>query len=135
MSLASVSTILRNHFNDAWDSEAVLAVFDNLPMTDVVEGEAYVRFLVRFADERRISTGENGLHELIGRVWLMVFTPKQRGTIAALELADQFATIFRNWRSEDGEISTATPRVESIPTNDSWYQVNVSVPFTAIYRA
>jgi len=133
MPLSSISTTLRTRFLDQW-LDPVVTVFDNAEAVEIDGAEPFVRFAIRFADERRLSTGANALHSVIGRVWLQVFVPNQEGTAMALDLADAFAAIFRNWRSLDGSVTCSSPSIDTVPSNDGWHQVNVSIPFEAIFR-
>ena len=65
-------------------------------------------------------------------IFVMIFSPPDKGNNAALVLADQAATIFRRQSSTftDGRILYRAPSITTIGiTDEGYFHVNVVVPY------
>ncbi len=135
MTLQPINLALRARFNDQWNRDEITTVYDNQPLSETNDRDAFVRFAIRFNDEDRIATGDVAMHIMKGRIYLQIFVPKESGDAQTYTLSDKFIAIYRNWEQDDPSIVCGTARVEMAPTKEPYFQMNVSVPFEATYLA
>lgn len=125
---------IRTRFRTQWKTAnpTVPFVYDNEPPVDEPTG-IWVRLSVNPGAERRRSIASKK-YEQIGRVFLQIMIPRTAdfaGDEDAWKLADSFASIFRDWRSADYRILFDVPETRSIDTDEAYYIILVSVPYTA----
>lgn len=126
------NTAIRTLFNTGWGSTTRIA-YENenfVPRAD----ESYVAVIIRPDNASQIELGDsNGVHfRHPGLIFIMVFTPPDKGNNAALALADQAADIFRRQSSSftNGRILYSAPTVTPIGiTEEGYFHVNVVIPY------
>lgn len=113
MSLVDQHRILRSHFIDNWP-EDVITVFDNQPNIEIDDNETFCRFSIQSgSSDFHGRYGDKPLFKTLGRLYLQILIPDQKGVKEANNLADTFADILRNKTfSETGlTIYTYTPEL------------------------
>lgn len=94
---------------------------------------AWVALTVLSTEAKRITLGDNTqLHRFPGMIVVNIFTPEDKGTQEAREIADTISDIFRDAQfsaGSSGLITCRTPSLDSVGTRDGWYQLNVITPF------
>lgn len=124
---ASVLQALRQRFVTGWGTTTVM-VFDNEPVTNLDVTKAWTRFVVRPNVSERVSFGDAGVERKMGILVGTVFVPKGSFDGDAYDLADSFASIFRNWRSADGVIKCdGETRLNINDSNGDWFSIGVTV--------
>lgn len=132
MSRALDFEALRARFATEWD-DPVPTYFANEEAGDPDESEPYVRFSVIPGNAAPYMI--SGVTSQLGRVWLQIFMPKNRGTVEAYDLADRFVGIFKGWRSDDGCLRIYESDTSPQPSGENgMYQVNVSIRYEALRR-
>lgn len=122
---ADNATTLRTRFVEQWRDD-VPAIYDNQPITGIDPKRPYARLAIRFGVE--VRDGFSSARQL-GRVIVSVFVPKEHGDIPAYQLADEAASIFRNWSSSDFSIRCETPQTTVDVSDPDWFRVDVSTPW------
>lgn len=124
--------ILNQRFVDEWDSDAITTIYQNDLVTEPDDNTEFVRFsVIPGAAAHYLGGTSNGMLRQLGRVWLQIFVPHQRGAGGAMGYADDFIAIFRNWRSADGTVSCHDSNISIDPTG-SHYQVTVSIQYESL---
>lgn len=135
MSRALDFAALRERFVTEWDDE-IATFFANEEAEDPDESEPYVRFSVNPGNRAPYLSGDDPVFSQLGRIWLQIFMPKNRGTVEAYDLADQFIAIFNGWKSADGAIRIYQSDTMQQPSGENGtYQVNVSIAYESLRRA
>lgn len=133
MSLNLDTAALRERFVEEWDADRTVTTYANGDPVDPDEAEPFVRFAISPGNRALTYGGE--IYSQLGRVWLQIFVPKGEGDALAYELADDFTSIFRGWRSDDGCLRMGDVDVMSIPSGENGnYQVNVSIQWESMRR-
>jgi hypothetical protein len=120
---------INTRFYALWPS-ATLVIADNDRNTDTPEDAVWCRFSIVPGAERRVTIGSKTWEQL-GRVYLQIFVPDERGTSEAYALANTFTTIFREWASPDYRIRFSTPEFRPSNEDGEPFTLVVSIPFTA----
>lgn len=135
MSRALDFAALRERFVTEWDDE-IATFFANEEAEDPDESEPYVRFSVNPGNRAPYLGGSDPMDSQLGRIWLQIFMPKNRGTVEAYDLADRFIAIFKGWRSDDDAIRIYQSDTMQQPSGENGtYQVNVSIAYESLRRA
>lgn len=125
------NTAIRTLFNTGWGSTTPIA-YENEKFNPPNDAP-YVVLTVRPDDAFQHEIGSAGAHfRHPGLIFIMVFSPPDKGNAAALALADQAAEIFRRQRSTftDGRILYRAPTVTPIGiTDEGYFHVNVVIPY------
>lgn len=131
MSAAKENTAIRTLFNTGWAGATPVA-YENEPFTPPADA-AYVALIVKPDDAFQHELGGPGTYfRHPGLIFVMVFSPPDKGNNAALVLADNVAAIFRRQTSTivDGRILYRAPSIKPIGlTDDGWFHVNVVIPY------
>ncbi len=132
MGAATENTSIRTLFNAGWASATPVA-YENEPFTPPADA-AYAALFVKPDDAFQHEIGSPGVQfRHPGLIFVMIFTPPDKGNNAALLLADTAAGIFRRQSSSltNGRILYRSPSIKPIGiTDDGWFHVNVVVPYT-----
>jgi len=120
---------LRARFESQWANTTPIA-WPNVDFKPTDESP-WVRFSIVSTDVRQASFGAaTNFYRHPGVIIVQVFTPILQGDKEALQLADQVASIFRNWSDAANRIRfLSPPSVKAIGEDKPWYQVNVSCPY------
>lgn len=125
------NTAIRTLFNAGWGNTTPIA-YENekfAPKTD----EAYVSLIIRPDDANQHEIGSTKVtFRQPGLIFVMVFTPPDKGVAAALVLGEKAAVIFRRQSSTftDGRILYRAPSVKPIGiTDEGYFHVNVVIPY------
>jgi len=126
------NTAIRTLFNTGWGSTTRIS-YENEKFVPEAD-ETFVNVMIRPDDAAQHELGtEFGAHfRHPGLIFVRVYSPPDKGTAAALVLADQVAVIFRRQRSTftDGRILYRAPTVTPVGISDEgWFQVNVVIPY------
>lgn len=131
MSAVRENTAIRTLFNTGWAGATPVA-YENEPFTPPADA-AYVALIVKPDDAFQHELGGPGTYfRHPGLIFVMVFSPPDKGNNAALVLADNVAAIFRRQTSTivDGRILYRAPSIKPIGlTDDGWFHVNVVIPY------
>lgn len=130
MSYESELTTLASRFNTQFSASqpSVSIAWPNTQFTPTV-GSAWVRFSLQQVLADQIGFGSSVVRDRHqGTVFVQVFAPTDKGVKSALEIADDAAAALRRYSTTG--LFTRTPLVQDVgPTDDGWYQVNVSIPY------
>lgn len=121
---------IRTHFLSIWDEAAYPVVLDNEPPIDEPHGQIWARLSVNPGAERRRSIYSQ-TYEVLGRIYLQIFCPKGSADADGWALANTFSAAFRDWRSDDYRIRFDTPQFSTDDSEDDYYAIIVSLPYTA----
>ena len=125
------NTAIRTLFNAGW-AGATPVTFENETFTPP-NNAAYASLVIRPDDAFQHEIGSTGAHfRHPGLIFIMIFSPPDKGNAAALALADQAAVIFRRQRSTftDGRILYRAPTITPIGiTDEGYFHVNVVIPY------
>lgn len=132
--LKLLTLAIRHHFSTKAPT-AVQIIYDNAPQTKIDQTKPFIRFSVRPGASKPISTGDNPLIEMIGRIEMSIFVPVEQGDAQALDLADQCEAIFRNycWQVPPNRLLVEGFDRAILP-EQNWYQIKVSALWRAIMR-
>lgn len=123
-------TALRLRFLDAWDDLTPVII----PGADEADDEpstAYVVLSVMPNDEDRLTIGYQPDYEAKGIVWLDIYSPIADKDEAAWSLADRAASIFRDWRSDDGRIRCETASFRNGADEGKFMRLIVNLAYRA----
>jgi len=131
MSSVKENTAIRTLFNTGWGSTTPVA-YPNEAFTPPADA-SYVVLSIKADDAFQVEISGPGAHSRHpGLIFIMIFSPPDRGNNAALALADTAAAIFRRNSSTfvDGRILYRQPSIETIGiTDEGWFHVNVVIPY------
>ena len=116
----------------AWDGVPV--AYDNAPagqaVTDAQSNkDPWVRCVVNHGDSQTASVGSDPCVRRTGLVMCQVFTDRKIGSKTAMDIASSLAGHLEY--HQDGKFLTRAASVNRIGDSDTWFQINVSVPFVA----
>ena len=126
------NTAIRTLFNAGWAGATPIA-YENekfTPPTDTAYASLIIRPDDAFQHELGTEAGSHFRHP--GLVFVMIFSPPDKGNAAALALADTAAAIFRRQSSTftDGRILFRAPTVTPIGiTDEGYFHINVVIPY------
>ena len=109
--------------------------YANQPNSQPPVNSIWMRFsVIPGASQNHAGGAQDGVKKQLGRVWLQIFVPEQTGVGHAYDIADLFATMFRNKRIQD-IISTQTEEINIVPDGgDGMLMMTVSIPYES-YRS
>lgn len=117
-------------FETGWANQTPIA-WENLDFSPPDPMSSWVRFSVLSGEAFYASIGAPGNNVIRhpGLIVVQVFVPLNAGALLTLDLADDAAGIFRDYRS--GGVRCSPPWVTTIrpSARDGWHQVNVNIPF------
>ena len=133
MSATAENTAIRTLFNAGWGSTTPIA-YENEEFDTPSDGEtSYVSLVIRPDDAFQHEIGSTRVtFRHPGLIFVMIFSPPDKGNAVALALAEQAAVIFRRQRSTftDGRILYRAPSTKPIGiTDEGWFHVNVVIPY------
>ena len=125
------NTAIRTLFNAGWAGATPVA-FENEKFTPPTDAP-YVSLVIRPDDAFQHEIGSTKVtFRQPGLIFIMVFSPPDKGNAATLALADQAAEIFRRQSSTftDGRILYRAPSITPIGiTDEGYFHVNVVIPY------
>ena len=125
------NTAIRTLFNAGWAGATPVA-YENEKFTPPNDA-AFVSLVVRPDDAFQHEIGSTKVtFRQPGLIFVMIFSPPDKGNNAALVLADTAAEIFRRQSSTftDGRILYRAPSITALGiTDEGYYQVNVVIPY------
>jgi hypothetical protein len=131
VSAVAENTAIRTLFNTGWGSTTPIA-YENEKFTPPNDAP-YVSLVIRPDDAFQHEIGSTKVtFRAPGLIFIMIFSPPDRGNGAALALGEQAAVIFRRQSSTftDGRILYRAPTVTPIGiTDEGYFHVNVVIPY------
>jgi hypothetical protein len=125
------NTAIRTLFNAGWAGATPVA-YENEVFTPPTDG-SYASLVIRSDDAFQHEIGSTKVtFRHPGLIFIMIFSPPDKGNAAALALADTAASIFRRQRSTftDGRILYRAPTITPIGiTDEGYFHVNVVIPY------
>lgn len=125
-------TAIRTRFLSAWGSTTPIVIAND--PSPVQPDVAYIVFHVMPNVEERLATGAAADFEVQGIIWADIYSPSGEGDGAAWNLAEKFATAFRDWRSTDGRINCGNPSYRQGEDEDKFMRLIVNVPYRAWHQ-
>jgi len=130
--LAYTLDMLESKFSDCWSddvpAEADSGEWCNSDITEQPNDTIWVHFSVQFGDS--VNTKRCGgrlSYEQAGTLQLWIYTPDSEGRYEAMELADQFRSIFANKQIE--HVRTRAGFISPLSRTSNWFESRVSIPF------
>jgi hypothetical protein len=124
MGLEADRVVIEGMLNSGWATTDI--AWDNVEYVPTI-GQSYVILNV-LPGEDQSSTVQS--YKQIGLVIIQIFTPVDVGTAVARGYADTLAGIFR--RVTQSGINFRMPTFTQVGERDSWYQINVSIPYNRL---
>ncbi len=125
------NTAIRTLFNTGWAGVTPIA-YENEVFTPPQDAP-YVSLVVRPDDAFQHEIGSTKVtFRQPGLIFVMIFSPPDKGNNAALVLADTAAEIFRRQSTSftDGRILFRAPSITPIGiTDEGYFHVNVVIPY------
>lgn len=125
------NTAIRTLFNAGWGNTTEIA-YENEPFTPPSD-ESYVSLVIRPDDAFQHEIGSTQVtFRHPGLIFVMIFSPPDKGNAVSLALADTAAAIFRRQTSSftDGRILYRAPTITPIGiTDEGYFHVNVVIPY------
>ena len=133
MSATEENTAIRTLFNAGWGTTTPIA-YENEAFTPPSDADtSYVSLIIRPDDASQHEIGStNVTFRQPGLIFVMIFSPPDKGNAAALALGEQAAVIFRRQSSTftDGRILYRAPSIKPIGiTDEGYFHVNVVIPY------
>lgn len=88
----------------------------------------WVRVNILNSNSRQVSMGDAPYFRYRGLLIFQVFTKPNIGSGRSVAIVDQLSSLFRGKRI--GTLTFDSPMLEKIGEQDSWYQVNLTIPFS-----
>jgi len=124
MSFDTIRQSLESYVNANW--AGVPMAYDNVPFTPPSNGAAWVRMTIQEAGREIHEIGAVSA-DTVGLVSFQIFTPKDSGTAAARQIADQLATLL-DIKNISG-VKTQVLRLRKAGFREDYEQHNADVPF------
>lgn len=125
------NTAIRTLFNAGWAGATPIA-YEN-EVFNPPDNAPYVSLVVRPDDAFQHEIGSTQVtFRHPGLIFVMIFSPPDKGNNASLVLADAAATIFRRQSTSftDGRILFRAPSITPIGiTDEGYFHVNVVIPY------
>lgn len=122
---------LQNRFVDEWD-DSIPVFYDLQPLEERPVDALWCRFsVIPGASNHHLGGRETGFKRQLGRVWLQVFVPAQSGTAEALTVIETFASIFRNWRTDEIQCETEQMGGATKDEETGMMMFTVSIPWVS----
>ncbi|MCC7173125.1 MAG: hypothetical protein IT459_21935 [Planctomycetes bacterium] len=125
--VAGAAGIIRTRLDALVATPAGISVQHDNQAFQPTDGQAWLRFSVRGVGGDALDIASVSAYRSAGVATAQVFTPVERGDGDALALADQVVAAFRG--VTDHGVAFLAPTVKPIGASDSWWQVNVSIPW------
>lgn len=117
------TTLIEDRLSNNWTETEI--DYDNVEFSPVV-GTPFVRLQTEWTDTNITSIGGRSRGE--GYVNISIFYPANKGTVVVTEMADSLSQLFNQWSS--GNLRFTVARTVRIGQQESWYRLDVVVPFT-----
>lgn len=132
---ALTSKICETRLKTGWTASAASAVsirWPNVPWKQPTSGE-WISFHLLPGDGEQASLGSSKLERQFGLVMVQIFTPKNKGTRRALDLADIVGGIFRYRTETDSGVNVIfrAPQMADVAERADQYQTNVKMEYQA----
>ena len=102
-------TALKTRFYNDFVIADAQVIATNQPVDPAHDpNKPHVRFVVAPGASRRRTVGPSAIYTQLGRVILKVTVPQGTYDASAYALRDQFADLFRDWRSPDRKLVCGT---------------------------
>lgn len=127
MSYSSEETDIQTRFSTAWGATTPVS-YPNVDFTPPVDA-AWVQFSLLGGAAQQVDLGTTATFRNIGVIVVQIFVPTGSGVAVAMGHADSAAAIFR--RASFSGVTCRAPAIRRVGVDDSdtWYQVNVEIPF------
>jgi|SRR5690554_1582896 len=115
----------------AWATAKTISVaYDNVkPSFDTAALDKWVRCTIIDGDSFTAGIGSDPCVRRVGLVSMQIFTRRDKGSLAAREIATSLASHWEYYQS--GGFSTQAARLINVGPDDNYYQLNLQVGFTA----
>jgi hypothetical protein len=125
------NTAIRTLFNAGWAGATPVA-YENEKFSPP-QNASFAKLFIKPDDAFQHEIGSTKVtFRQPGLIFVMIFTPPDKGNAAALALADTAAVIFRRQSSTftDGRILYRAPSIKAIGiTDEGYFHVNVVIPY------
>jgi len=135
MATSTINIAVENLFKTAWGSRTTVK-YDNVPF--VIPAVAWVGIEVWDGASTKASLGSGAqLRRSTGTVFVNIYTPLNKGSKAARDLADFACAVFRDVQVsgitfEEPDVRRVGEQyftVGGVQSTTQWYQLVVSVPY------
>lgn len=132
---ALTSKICETRLKTGWEASSASAVairWPNVPWRQPISGE-WIAFHLLPGDGEQASLGSSKLERQYGLVMVQIFTPKNKGTRRALDLADIVGSLYRYRTEVDSGVSVIfrAPQMADVAERADQYQTNVKIEYQA----
>ena len=125
MSYAQERTDIESRLSSGWSTTEI--AWDNVAFVPV-PGTAWIRCTILPGDVDPLEFGRDTLKEHMGIIDIGIFTPKNTGNAIGRGYADTLSTLFN--MVEFGTIDCDAASVQNMGSDNDWYHLVVSIPFT-----
>lgn len=135
MATSAINIAIENLFKNGWGSTTSIK-YDNVPFT--VPSVSWVSISVWDGNSQKMSLGAGAqLRRSTGTVFINIYTPLNKGSKAARDLADLVIPIFRDKQVsgitfEEPDVRRIGEQyfsINGVESTTQWYQMVVSVPY------
>lgn len=135
MATSSLNIAVENLFKTGWGTTTSIR-FDNVPFT--VPATAWVSIETWDGKSQKASVGNGAqLRRSTGTVFVNIYTPLNKGSKAARDLADLVLPIFRDKQVsgitfEEPDVRRMGEQyfsINGVQSTTQWYQLIVSIPY------
>lgn len=117
------TTLIEDQLKNNWSE--TLIDYDNVDFDPVI-GTPFVRLQIEWTNTDVAGIGGRNRGE--GYINVSIFYPANKGTIVVNEMADSLSAIFNKW--DTGKLKFKVARTRRVGKQESWYRLDVIVPFT-----
>lgn len=126
--LAAIAQALQQRFQTEVATPNSLAVqWDNQPLQP--GAAAWARFSVQPVTSDQVTTGSQRRWRTEGAAFATIFYPLEKGSAAALALADAVVAAFRGVTVSGATLRAPRVAYHARTENDRWWQITVVCPF------
>ena len=119
----AITSLVENQLRDNWAD--TLVDWDNVEFTPVI-GTAFIRLQIEITNADSISIGRRDRAD--GYINVSIFVPANTGSVQANAFVDKIGVIFNRWITT--AIKFGIARTQRVGQQESWYRLDVVVPFT-----
>lgn len=126
MSCDTVRSLIEGHLHDNWSTTDI--AYQNVSYKPTI-GTPFIQcnIMPAFGSQKDIGS-LNNLFEFVGIISIGIFTPKDEGTKTGYDLATLLQTLFL--RYDTGGLQCKIGHVKIVGENESWWHVNITIPYT-----
>ena len=121
-----ITSLIEDQLRDNWTD--TLVDWDNVEFKPE-RGTAFIRLQTEITNANPISIGRRD--RAAGYINVSIFVPANTGSVQVNILADKIGVIFNRWITT--AIKFGIARTQRIGQQESWYRIDVIVPFTYDY--